>query len=311
MLTLLDYGRIGYSVSDINIRTNDRTGVPITDYGCKGEVYIGVQRNPLHVAQEALILYDRHNRTADEKTFTSFINNSNWLVENAVSNGNYSVLPYNFTWPPYVTNPPWYSALAQSKAIDVLAKAHQVTGNQTYLDVAKSLLNAFFVEVDDGGVTLKTPDKGWWYEEYAKPGAVKSGVLSGMTNSLLSIYNYSQYTKDPDAKSLFDQGVLALKNNLPRFEYIGGQYSTFDALNNTQPASVDHHIAHTTQLGKLYNITGEQVFRNYYDRWTNFTLPSGVADKMRSESGSENATLSCPSTIRDPFSQQTLAIKSC
>ena len=176
--------------------------------------------------------------------------------------------------------PPWQSGLAQGRALDVLTKAHQITGNKTYIDAAKSILNAFFVEVKDGGVTLKSPKDGWWYEEYSKPGAIKSGVLSGMTNALLDIYNYYQYTQDPDAKFLFDQGVLALNNTLPRFEYVGGQYSTFDALDNTKPASYRHHIAHTTHLDRLYNITGEEIFKTYHDRWTDFKLPPSIEKSM-------------------------------
>jgi hypothetical protein len=260
--------------------TLDNSGVPILDYGYVAETYIGPQRNPANIAKVALEIYEKYNQTRNDRDLQMFLNNSNWLMENAVSKGNYSLLQYKFPWPPYGMQPPWQSGLAQGRALDVLAKAHQITGNRTYLDSAESLLNAFFVEVKDGGVTLKSPNDGWWYEGYSRPGAIKPGVLSGMTNALLGIYNYYQYTQDPAAKFLFDQGVLALKKNLPKFEYIGGQYSTYDALDNTKPAPFNYHLNQTKNLGKLYDITGEEIFKNYHDRWTNFKLPPSLALKM-------------------------------
>jgi heparosan-N-sulfate-glucuronate 5-epimerase len=272
-----------YSVSDTNIITLDKNGVPITDYGCKGEIYIGAQRNPLHIAREAIVLYDRYNSTNDQRYLSTFLNNANWLVEHAVSKGNYSVLQYNFPWHPYVSQPPWQSGLAQGRALDVLVKAHQITGNKTYLDTAKSLLDAFLIEVKDGGLTLKGPDDDWWYEEYADndTGGIESRVLNGMTGSLLDIYNFYEYTQDQTAKFLFDKGIIALKKNLPKFEYIGGQYSTYDALNNTKPAPFDYHLAQTSHLGILYNITGDEEFKTYYDRWTNFKLPENIQKDLK------------------------------
>ena len=228
--------------------TLDSSGIPIIDYGYVADTYIGPQRNPVNIAKTALQIYDKYNQTHSDIDLQMFLNNSDWLVQNAVSKGNYSVLHYNFPYLPYGMQPPWQSGLAQGRALDVLTKAHQITGNKTYIDAAKSILNAFFVEVKDGGVTLKSPKDGWWYEEYSDndTGAKESRVLNGMIYSLLAIYNYYQYTQDPDAKFLFDQGVTALKKNLPKFEYVGGQYSTYDIVNkNTKPASLKYHLGQT------------------------------------------------------------------
>jgi heparosan-N-sulfate-glucuronate 5-epimerase len=256
----------------------DNSGVPIVDYGCQGEVYVGPQRNPITVSHTALSHYDSYNRMKYDRIFLEkLINNSNWLVENAVSKGNYSIFQYQFPWPTYDLQPPWQSGMAQGLALEVLIRAHEITKDKKYLDAAKNLLNAFFVEVKDGGVTYKTPNEGWWYEEYARPGAIESRVLNGHTFALLGIYKYYNYTKDPDAKYLFDQGIISLQNNLPRYEYTGGQYSTYDILNNTIPAPLSYHITHITHLGQLYNITNQEILKNYHDEWTNFRLPESIA----------------------------------
>ena len=272
--------------------TLDSSGIPIVDYGYVGGgslgggyiggVHIGPQRNPVSVANHALSDYAAYNATYQAIHLQKFLNNANWLVGNALPKGNYSILEYQFPWPTYDLKKPWYSGMAQGRAIEVLVKAHQVTGDKKYLDTARSLLNALFVEVKDGGVTYKTPNDGWWYEEYARPGAIESRVLNGHIFTLLGIYEYYFYTKHHDAKFLFDQGVTALRNNLPKYEYSKGQYSTYDILSKDKPAPLNYHRYHVEDLGKLYEITGEEIFKLYHDKWLDFSLPEDVLKQLES-----------------------------
>ena len=51
--------------------------------------------------------------------------------------------------------PPWLSSMAQSQAIQALIKANNLTKDNRYLNLSDRLLNAFFIEVKDGGVTYK------------------------------------------------------------------------------------------------------------------------------------------------------------
>jgi heparosan-N-sulfate-glucuronate 5-epimerase len=261
----------------------DNTSVPVVDYGYKGDIYIGPQRSPVTIAQNALGLYDKYNRTHSEEFLQKFLNNSNWLVDNAASKGNYSLLEFQFFWPTYNVESPWRSGMAQGRALEVLIKAHEITGDKKYLDTAKMLLNAFFVEVKDGGVTRKTPNDGWWYEEYASSSNAteESRVLNGMGFALLGIQDYYQYTGDSAAKFLFDQGATSVAKSLPRYEYVddeytGEGYSSYDILNNTKPAPLKYHKIHVTQLGELYEITGEEIFKTYHDKWNNPKLPEFI-----------------------------------
>ena len=252
------------------VRIIDSSGIPLVNYGYVGGTYIGAQRNPITISDEALTYYDKYKGSNDDVYFKELlINNANWLVYNAVSHSNYSILEYKFPWPNYDLEPPWRSGMAQGRALDVLTKAHEITGQNKYLDSAKMLLNSFFVEVKDGGVTYKTPKDGWWYELYAGNGGKEPRVLNGMMFTLLGIYKYYEYTHDNNAKYLFDQGVLALKKNLPHYEYYKGSYSTYDVLDNRKPAAPNYHKIHVEYLGLLYNITKEQIFKEYHDKWEN------------------------------------------
>jgi hypothetical protein len=47
------------------------------------------------------------------------------------------------------------------------------------------LLNSFFVEVKDGGVTYKTPTERWWYEGYAHIGSKEVRNINAMIIDVL------------------------------------------------------------------------------------------------------------------------------
>ncbi len=51
-------------------------------------------------------------------------------------------------------------------------------------------MNSFYIDVKDGGVTEKSNDKGWWYEEYAGKGGKNPRVLNEMEYTLLGLYDY-------------------------------------------------------------------------------------------------------------------------
>jgi hypothetical protein len=244
----------------------DNSSVTSVNYGTS----VGLQRNPVRIEFTAHDYYNYYKKYGDEKSKRVFLNNVNWLVDNAVSHGNYSILEYHFPYPvpyppSYTMKPPWYSGMAQGQALPVLVKAYQITGEKKYLDSAKMLLNSFFVEVKDGGVTYKTSNDGWWYEEYPIIGA-KPRVLNGMIWAVLGIYDYYNYTYDSEAKYLFDQGVLALKKNLPYYDNNGNSY--YDLL--THNSAPYYHKLHIKLLGLLYNITKEDIFKMYHDKWQNF-----------------------------------------
>jgi len=244
----------------------DKYGLPIVDYGYIGGIYVGSQRNPVTVTHKALFYYEQYNRTGDDYYKQAFLNSSDWLVNNAVSYGSYSILEYKFPWPIYDLEPPWRSAMAQGRALQVLTKANEITGAEIYLDSAKMLLNSFFIEVKNGGVTYKTPTDGWWYELYAGDIDKEPRVLNGMLFAVLGIYNYYEYTQDPDAKYLFDQGVLALKKDLPVYDHTGG-YSYYD-LYSKKPAPLNYHKIVVKLLGDLYKIKKEEIFKRYHDKWS-------------------------------------------
>jgi heparosan-N-sulfate-glucuronate 5-epimerase len=239
----------------------DENGIPYVDYDKLSPDYlgIGIQRNPVTVVHAAMDFYN-----AEDTKF--FINNVDWLVRNAVPKDGFSTFEYTFDWPVYDLEQPWRSAMANGGALIPLVKAHQITGNAMYLYTAKQLLNSFFVEVEDGGVTYKDSDESWWYEEYVADNedAKESRVLNGMLYALIDVYEYYKYTDDMNAKLIFDKGVNSVKENLAKYDN-GEGYSYYDILGN--PAN-NYHLAHVDLLNKLYDITNEDIFREYSEKWS-------------------------------------------
>lgn len=233
----------------------DSLSIPFVDYGFQ----IGKQRNPITVSQKAIEFFDCGRKK-------EFINCANWLVDNSTPFGDYSILEYKFPWPMFNLTSTWRSGMAQAQAIQVLVRAYDFTRDTGYSDCAKKLLNSFFIEVKDGGVTYKTTKNGWWYEEYADEGCKESRVLNGMIFTVLGIYEYYKYTEDLDAKYLFDQGVSGLKENL--YRYNKGGYSYYDILGH--PAGGIYHKIYIKLLDSLYNITNEKVFKEYSNIWAKY-----------------------------------------
>ena len=95
-----------------------------------------------------------------------------------------------------------------------MALADNISNESKFLDNAKQFMNAFYVEARDGGVTYKTPNDGWWYEEYASRDGLHPRILNGMMATLRDLHAYYIDTGDEEAKLLFNKGILALRSIL-------------------------------------------------------------------------------------------------
>jgi len=241
----------------------DEDGIPIVNYGFVGIEHIGSQRNPVTISQKLFEFYSDFKKTGNETSKQYILNNANWLVSNSKNHGNYSILYYNFSWVPYDMPNPWRSGMAQGQGLQALVKAHEITNNSTFLDTAELLLNSFFVEVKNGGVTYKSSNNGWWYEEYSHEKGKESRVLNGMNFAILGIHEYYTYTNETNAKFLFDKGVTALKQDLPKYDFDGHSY--YDSLGKA--ADKKYHKIHVNQSKTLYEITNDPIFKKYYHKW--------------------------------------------
>ena len=246
----------------------DKNNIPMVDYGIMDGINIGKQYNPVTISHDASKYYTEFIKNENKTSKTYFLKHVNWLVDNSVKKDNYTFFAYDFPFPPYDLKAPWYSAMAQGAPIQSLLNAYNITQDKTYLTTAKNALNVLFIDINDPckcGVTYKTLADGWWFEEYANGHENGPRVLNGMMFTLVDIYHYYNFTQDPDALYLFNQGILSLKNNLHNYDK-NGTYSSYDK--NKGDAPMLYHKVHLCLLDKLYNITKENLFKQYLVNWT-------------------------------------------
>jgi hypothetical protein len=134
----------------------DQNGIPYVNYDEWETKFsgLGIQRNPVTIIHTAMDYYNTGNTEY-------FINNVNWLVNNAVQKDGFSIFEYGYDWPTYSLKQPWRSAMANGEALTPLVKAHEITGDMLYLDTAKELLNSFIVKVEHGGITYIDSYSSW------------------------------------------------------------------------------------------------------------------------------------------------------
>ncbi len=241
------------------------TTIPLVDYGYLNGQYIGPQLNPVTISQAAIKNYhsiEKSNYT-NETEIVNLIIKADWLLEHAKEKGNYSILEYNFDYPKFKMESPWISGMAQALAMQALIKAHNLTNDDRYLNLSEKLLNTFYIEVKDGGVTYKDKN-GWWYEEYARSSnPTEPRVLNGMGYVLLGLQDYSDYTNSSKSSFLFEKGLQSFINNLHRYD--ASTYSLYDLSGYT--ADKFYHSVHIAILDKLYRITENPILKEYSEKW--------------------------------------------
>lgn len=259
----------------------DEKGIPVVDYGfvspegvssdngteIEGWTHVGKQRNPLTISVQGLLYYDQYLK-GNNSSKALLINCADWLIDNAVARNDTLVWEYGYPWPTYNITSNFISGMSQSAAVRLLAIAHNLTGEERYIQAARKGLESFYYEVDQGGVTYKDAD-GWWYEEYAQTGsAMEPRVLNGHMAVLIDLHEYYNLTGDGKAMELFDLGLSSLKANLKSYDT--GVWSRYDLAGNN--AVVKYHEFHLSQLDTLFDITDDPFIKTYRDSWSYYEL---------------------------------------
>ena len=244
----------------------DGGGVPQLDY----QGNIGVQYNPIAVAQYALGNYNRFLETGQAERRETFLRQANWLVENLESNaGGLRVWHHHFNW--YYREglaAPWYSALAQGPGISVLLRAFVETSEERFRQAADAAFQPFLHDVSNGGVTVSGDDGDLWLEEYlVEP---PSHVLNGMIWASWGLYDLWRMGQDDRAKGLFQRASDTLVRHLHRYDT--GFWSCYELRPGRVPmvASAFYHRLHIVQLDVMHRLTREDAYAARARRWRRY-----------------------------------------
>ncbi len=246
----------------------DSTGIPQLDY----HGHIGLQYNPIAIAQFGLGNYSLWKRSGDPSRRQKYLLVADWLCSHLEQNAaGLHVWNHHFDWEYRDTlKAPWYSALAQGQGISLLVRAHKESGDTRYIDAAKLAFACFHNAIENGGVAFTDESGDLWFEEYIV--SPPTHILNGFIWALWGIYDYYLATLHPAPKELFSLGVRTLLHNLDRYDL--GFWSLYEQSGTRLPmvASPFYHRLHIVQLRVMHRLTGEPLFAQVADRWEGYTL---------------------------------------
>jgi hypothetical protein len=244
----------------------DTSGVPQLDY----HGTIGLQYNPIAIAQYGLGNYNLWCCSADPERKKKFFRAADWLATHLEQNSKgIFVWNHHFDWEyREKLKAPWYSGLAQGQGISVLVRAHKESGDAHYLNAALAAFESFQHKVTDGGVAFTDESGDLWFEEYIV--SPPTHILNGFIWALWGVYDYALATHKSAADDLFARGVKTLLHNLDRYDL--RFWSLYEQSGTPLPmiASGFYHRLHIVQLRVMHRITREETFARIAERWERY-----------------------------------------
>jgi len=256
----------------------DADGIPLIP------TYIDVEDQrlisyPISIGQYGLAIWHTYLDTGAPEDRRRFLAIADWFYDHRVEDdvlGAYWLTDVDK--PAYGIQRPWKSAFAQARAINLLLRAWQLTGEREYERVAALALVPFRVPVCKGGVTTQLTE-GPFFEEY--PADVPVLVLNGMVFALCGIHDFLRtHPRHALARRLFAEGASTLARVLPRYDLgFWSRYSLCEADFHpaVDPATIGYHALHVVQLRLMHRLTGRRVFRQVADQWEGYlTVPNAL-----------------------------------
>ena len=171
------------------------------------------------------------------------------------------VLEYEFSNPWYPQVPvPWRSALAQGRALSVLARCYQEAPAPELLEEIQGIIMSYLVSIEEQGV-LVLHEGDWFYQEIAYP--PPTHILNGHIIALWGLWDVFRVTHDARSQDLFERGLHAVERNLGRYDTF--PWSTYDLGEDmwAGTAPPKYQLLHARQCAILFRITGKEIFREY------------------------------------------------
>jgi hypothetical protein len=234
------------------IASFDESGIPMRSLGKKESHY-----DPLLVARAA---HEANlHRQLSGGNDADFLLLTDWLLAQINETDSTCFIDYRFDLPEYGQKAPWQSALSQAALMNVLAARAGMQRDLNIYSKAQRTLNTLSPKA--AGLSFALSDSSYWYMQYPSP--EPDYVLSGMINVLLELHRYYDQTNYPLAKTLYDNGMRALKQKLPEFDYHG--YSYYDLKGHK--ASRGQHQAHIKLLSKVLEFGEDSQILQMRNRW--------------------------------------------
>jgi hypothetical protein len=234
----------------------DDDGIPVLAYG--GDV--GEQINPEAAFQYALALHDHHLQTGAASVRERFLEIAEHFRSDQSAEGDW---PYRFQW--FEAEPPWFSALAQSRGISTMLRAWMATDDDRYLDAARAAHSKFDVPTSQGGYQGELEGEIPYYEEHPQDPRC---VFNGFMASMLGLWELAEWTDDDRARRLWDRGLDSLERLLPRMTHEGWTLYNLDPESPVPNVhSPRYHRLVISYLAIIHTLEPRPIFERYLAEW--------------------------------------------
>lgn len=229
---------------------------------------VGLQYHPTAISAYALSQFNIFVDSGDEKSKVLFLKYADWLVDNLAKRNGFAAWNFSFNWksPGYKCNEPFISSMSQGMGISALVRAWELTSDPRYITTAGRALSAFEVPVSRGGLLRVSKQGDTWYEGIPSP--IGAQILNEVLFALIGLYEMHHNTGSIKAQELFERGIATLRKHLKDFDLnlLFFKWSRYD--NKLLFYSGDkYHDIQTEQVKWLYQVTGDDVFAHYYQKW--------------------------------------------
>lgn len=250
----------------------DADGVLISIYRDRGAQY-----NPMFSATYAVSACRDYVRTRDVKyRDTMNVQLSKLLSIASIKKGhtNFAAWTYDYDIETYDLKAPWVSGLAQARIAAAFICAFDATGDESHRENARLAVNAFKVDMKNGGVLTRTPN-GVHFEEIAKPGFRSTKVLNGHVSALQVVWLWAQISQEKEFSQLAWDGINSVLHDLPQYD--AGFISWYDQDYTQEERHFaprkDYNNLHVTQLAWLYHASGNPAFLQYALKFSGYEHP--------------------------------------
>lgn len=211
----------------------------------------------IEIFQYGLASYDLYldSDKKDNSMLEKVIACANWGVENQQEDGSWVTFAYE--------NPNYpYSAMAQGEGVSLLIRAYKETNEGRYMDCLKKAMAFMLAPFEKGGPTLYNSDGVFLYECPKDP-----LILNGWIFSFWGLWDYClTLPEDKDAKDVLDRTLNTMVKWLPKFDL--SYWSMYE--DGKRICSPFYHKLHVAQLNVMYDLTGQETFKYYAERWDKF-----------------------------------------
>jgi hypothetical protein len=253
----------------------DAQGVRMADVG--GHIY----NHPVSQGAYAIENINSYRLTGNQAYLDIAVRNGQRLIDTHTESDGAWYFPYDFDFAVVgdtseTLRAPWYSGMAQGRALSTFVRLYQATGDLKWRDAADSTF-ASLNQAPSGsapyGVHLDAQGR-LWLEEYPRnPVADSEEVLNGHIYALFGLFDYWQLTNSTVAQDLIRGAINTVAQTaMSQFRRVNA--SSVYSLRHRTPAGTYHQI-HVTQMLNLLAYKHNTSFATVATAFRNdYPLPS-------------------------------------